>query len=230
MILPDDIESYSLVCWQIHLLGTQIIMEHRRLRRQLTSVGNSISTLASEPKGTTYMEIFQLLELILANPIRTLYIKNLVINRWHRGFETEQVYKTRSNGYRLHSDLARDEGPWFKSYPENTLRIFEQTIRELSFADVKVQQAWISCVKLGHEGPLLLVLLTMLSKLQNITIHRAGGDFRAVFENIGRMLNSSKCEMLPALRSVELSETLVIGYSDASRVFFHKSPVKHLSL
>ena len=63
LVLPDDIESYSLVCWQIHRLGTKVIIGHRQLRKELTSVGNSISS---------YLELFQLLELVTANPIHAL--------------------------------------------------------------------------------------------------------------------------------------------------------------
>ena len=230
MILPDDIESYSLVCRPIYHHGTKVITEHRRLRDQFTSVGNSISTLASEPKGTTYLEIPQMLELFIANPVHALYVKNLVINRWHDGFEAEQTYKIRMNGHRLHSCLVRDEGPWFTPYSSTTLRIFEQAIRRSKYVDPASMRNWIDCVKSGQQGPLLVLLLTMLSKLQNITIHRVGGDYLGVLDNIDSMLKSSKLTMLPSLTSVELSDTLDRGYSRACGVFFHLSPVRRRRL
>ena len=230
LVLPDDIESYSLVCWQIHRLGTKVIIGHRQLRKQFTSVGNSISTLPQEPKGTSYLELFQLLELVTANPIHALYVKNLIINRWHHDFETEEAYKTRINGHRLRSRLTRDEGPWFQPYAKDTFRLLEQAIEDSKFLDSYVKQAWINGAKRGHEGPVLVILLTLLSKLQNLTIHRVGGEFSAVFYHIHVMLKAPTLEMLPALKSVELSRTLEIGYFDAKRAFSSTSHVKHLRL
>ena len=229
LVLPDDIESYSLVCWQIHRLGTKVIIGHRQLRKQLTSVRNSISTLPQEPKGTRYLELSQLLELVTANPVHALYVKNLIINRWHNDFETEEAYKTHINGHRLHSRLTRDEGPWFQPYPKDTFRLLKQTI-DSKFLDSYLNMAWTNDAKRGHEGPVLVILLTLLSKLQNLTIHRVGDDFTAVFYHIHVMLKAPSLEMLPALKSIELSHTLKIGYFDARRFFSSRFHVKRLRL
>ena len=129
MTILDDIESYSLVCWQIHDLGPQIILEHRRLRKQFTSIGNSVA-LAGEPKGTRYLEDCQLVELVSGDPVHTLYIKNLNINGWQYGFETEQEFEARLSGSGLRPLLASDEGPWFKPCPKSTLRVFKKAIRD----------------------------------------------------------------------------------------------------
>lgn len=219
IILPDDIDSYSLVCPPIRALATKILPEHQRLKRQLTLVGNSQSALIGEPRGTCYLEIFQLLELVTINPSHAPYVKNLTIESWHDSFETKREFKAR---------LGRDERPRFEAYASKTQLVLKRAILDSMHLHPGLISRRFGHLERGDEALFLAILLTLLPSLASLKILKVGVDHKY----LPRFVNEIKDgPMLPNLTSIELLETLVRwkqGYWETLRAFSNLPSVRSI--
>ena len=141
------------------------------------------------------------------------------INNWHHSFETELKFKARLSGSGFRHDASRNEGPWYR-FPRNTLGIFEKSIRDWDYLQPKAVPSWIDHVNSVGEGPLLIVLLTMLSSFASLRTHEVGVDYPYLLRTIDKIMKFPSLMLLPILTSVELTEKPVQGYWNTCR-FFH---------
>ena len=211
IILPDDIDSYSQVCRKTYQLASKFLPEHRRLKRQLTSVGNSQSALIGEAGQTKYFEMYQLLEHIIINPSHAMYVKELTIENWHTRFETEQGFRNRlswngSSGY--------DKRSPYISYSEKTQLVLNQALDDSLILHKDLMSPRLGLVGQGDENVFVAILLLSLPQLASLKLIRTGVDHNYLshlFNEINLVNATTDCNLLPNLASIELMETLVVN-------------------
>ena len=203
LILPDDIDSYSQVCRKTYALAFKFLPEHRRLKRQLTSVGNSQSALIGAAGRTQYFEIYQLLEYVIINPSHAPYVKELTIENWHTRFETMEEFSDRLIG---NGPSGRDRRPPYESYSKETQLVLNQALDDSLTLHGDLISTRLGQAEQGDETDFVAILLLSLPHLASLKLLRIGVNSNY----LSRFFNKIEdCNILPNLKSIELMDTLV---------------------
>ena len=229
---PDDIASYSLACPHIRALATDILKENRWLKKHLTSVINYQSTLEGEHEEAQHIKTFHLLEIVSSNPTHGLYVKKLTIGDGdsRNSFETERQFWQywRILG-RVWAYVAAH--PHFIYYPEWTLPLPQQAVKDSEDLDANADSSWIVRMKLDHCGPCLAFLLTLLPNLTSLEVNDDGANDNWFLEFIENITRSPNATVLSNLTSVDISGIQRHDEQtpwEVLRVFFNLPSLKNL--
>ena len=203
---PDDIANYALACPHIRALATSILKENRWLKKHLTSVINYQSTLEGEHEKAQHIKTFHLLEIVTINPTHGLYVKKLTIGDGdsRSSFETErQFWQYWRIPGRIWASVAAH--PHFIYYPEWTLPLPEQAVKDSEYLDANADSSWVARMKLSHCGPCLAFLLTLLPNLTSLVVNQNGANDNWFLEFIEDITRSPNPTVLSNLISVDIS-------------------------
>lgn len=221
---PDDIASYSLACPHIRALATDILREHRWLKKHLTSVINYQSRL-SEHEEAQHIKAFHLLEIITNNPTHGLYVKKLTIGDGdlRRSSETErQLWQYWRIPGRIWASVAAH--PHFIYYPKCTLPLPEQAVKDSKYEDANGDSDWIFDMMFIHYGPCLAFLLTLLPNLTSLEFNDDAAKISAFLKFIENITRSPNPTVLSNLTSVnmfglnKLGTNMAGGWQQDSRI------------
>ena len=161
--IPESFENYALSCRRIHELSKPWISEYRHLKEELIS---KYEHCGDHYKKASYVNPIELLDHIMQRPFITRYIKFAEFSQIEvKDIEARRHPKTdKSDGGRsLLKASSVIPRALVSSSP--TLRIQEGV--PLVHHDI---DAWYEQILYGHPGPVITLLLTLLTHLNSLSL------------------------------------------------------------
>ena len=175
VLQPKDIENFALASKMIRTQAGKILVDHRNLTRELSTMDISSSKSRFSPAG--------LLKEILINPRVALYIKTVIIPAFRADWDSEE---TGANTLKAFDPEAGEDERQYRHtpYTEEDMELFAQAIaRARQFFDFK-KLAGCQCTQgvkykinhlrkemgYGSEFPIILLLLLLFTNLKTMVI------------------------------------------------------------
>ena len=160
-VLPEDIESMSLVSERIYQLAIPRLEEHRRLRKRYCNFRNLI-----EFKPRHWHDPGGLLADLLCNIMTDTrlghYVKKLDFSLWNYGAK---------DGWKP-DEVFEKQVTISKSRPEHHSKthmdIIEEAIRAVEIIPTEEVDDWLHQIRLGNEDPLVALLFLYAPNLESL--------------------------------------------------------------
>ena len=180
ILQPKDIENFALASKTIRTLAGKILVDHRKLTRELSTFDISDSKSRFSPAG--------LLKEILTNPRVALYTKTVIISGLFHGWESEEkgVNTLKASDpeagedesqYR-HTPYAEEDMELFKQVMEKAKQFFDfkhlRQCQTTTSAKYKIDHLRTIMEKHGSERPIMVLLLLLFTNLKTVAIEYAG--------------------------------------------------------
>lgn len=110
---PDAVENFALTSKKVYALGGAYMREHNELKAKFSSVTHREEDVGSCPADT--------LKSLLLNPRAALYVQNISVNGWQNHWGNAWV------------DADISDSPNHGPYPEDSMELFRQAIRQSPF-------------------------------------------------------------------------------------------------
>ena len=175
ILQPKDIENFAMASKTIRTLAGKILVDHRKLTRDLSTLDISNSRSRFSPAG--------LLKEILTNPRVAFYIKTVVIPNFYEHWESEEEGVNPLKTF--DPEAGEDEHQYRHTpYAEEDMELFKQAIgRAKQFFDF-THLAQCQCITTakyqvkrlralmeeGSEFPIIVLLLLLLTNLKTVVI------------------------------------------------------------
>ncbi|CAD6589614.1 MAG: hypothetical protein ASARMPRED_004142 [Alectoria sarmentosa] len=172
-VMPDDIESFSLISSGVYAQALPLLKEHRELKSRYSAFGNLEKTGfdgrrlgKSDFRGPQVMlncytgdSLSNLLTDVLTDHRVVPYIKELRLDYCCLAWESEDPDPSNER----HEHIP---------YTEEQFALFKQALsRYLLPAKL---EAWTTQLELGHEGPIITLLIALLPNINSIKFE--GGE------------------------------------------------------
>ena len=181
ILQPKDIENFALASKTIRSLAGKILVDHRKLTRELSTFDTGGSKSRFSPAA--------LLKEILTNPRVALYTKTVVIPglfyRWEseeKGVNTLKASDPEAgedeSQYR-HTPYAEEDMELFKQVMEKAKQFFDfkhlRQCQTTTSAKYKIDHLRTIMEK-GSERPIMVLLLLLFTNLKTVAIEYAGAN------------------------------------------------------
>lgn len=161
-VLPEDIESMSLVSKNIYQLAIPRLEEHRMLRKRYSYFRNSV-----EFKHRHWHDPGGLLADLLCNIITDArlghYVKKIDLGLWNSGakdgWKPDEVFEKQ-----VTLSKARPE-----YHSKTSMDIIEEAIRAIEVVPTEEVDDWLRQIRLGNEDPLVALLFLYAPNLESLT-------------------------------------------------------------
>lgn len=160
-VLPEDIESMSLVSKRIHQLAIPRLEEHRKLRKQYTKFRNLVEYKHMhwhDPGGL----LANLLCNIMTNARLGHYVKKLNFDLWNcgtkNGWKPDEVFEKQVT--------IRKSRP--EQHTKTSMDIIEEAIRAVEIIPEEEVDDWLHQIRLGNEDPLVALLFLYAPNLESL--------------------------------------------------------------
>ena len=186
ILQPKDIENFALASKTIRALGRKILVNHRKLTRELSAfdIGGSNSRFSAAG----------LLKEILKTPRVALYIRTLTFTGFH------EVWESREQGVNTLNAFDPESGESERHYRhtpymKEDMELFKQVIgRTKQFLDFKFLECrqWAVChcfqsakyrvnrlreiMEEGNEFPIIVLLLLLFTNLKTVVVEYRAAD------------------------------------------------------
>ena len=180
ILQPKDIENFALASKTIRTLAGKILVNHRKLTRELSTFDIGGSKMRFSPAG--------LLKEILTNPRVALYTKKVIVPDLYVAWESKEgVNKLKTFDPEIGEDARHYR---HTPYAEEDMELFKQAIgRAKQFFDLKhlaqcqcFQSAKYEVNRLreimgkGSELPIIVLFLLLFTNLKTMVVEYAAAD------------------------------------------------------
>ena len=199
LVLPDDLENFSLTCRLIKALATRALQQHQELKREYRT------WTYAEP-WEPHKRLHVLLRMILENPRLAYYVKELKVRRMYLGWPSKADNKSPSESEdesvagaltdpaddksslvsedksvaRVPTDLAGDKSsseseddPFASALTDpadDDMVWFKKAVRKCIFVSSDEYEEWDDDLDGGCDDPILALLVTRLPNLKRLDI------------------------------------------------------------
>ena len=191
LLSPSDADAFCQLSRHVRALSAPFIRKHMDLKWRYTTCRN-FTARGVEPNG----QPANLLRDILEKPHLALYVNRLHINGWRERWGDSGAQGVPQEAPKtLPSEETR--------YPESTMELFKNAIRNCAMIPEADKEGWISNVSDGDEDPLIALLLLMLPNLVKLRLTSCDG-YR-IEEMVGKITQDKRTKYLSKLVAVELA-------------------------
>lgn len=160
-VLPEDIESTSLVSKRIYQLAIPRLEEHRRLRKQYTSFKNMVQNESMswhDPGGL----LADLLCKILSDARIGHYVKILDLELWQfgerAGWKPDGIFENQATTSRARAQQD----------PKTRMEIIEEAVRATEVIPAGEVDDWLRQIRRGNEDPIVALLFLHAPRLRTL--------------------------------------------------------------
>ena len=181
ILQPKDIENFALASKTIRTLAGKILVDHRKLTRELSTFDIGCSKSRFSPAA--------LLKEILTNPRVALYTKTVVIPGFFGAWESREKGVNTLKAF--DPEAGESESQYRHTpYSEEDIELFKQAIGKakqfFDFKHLRVYQYTTNTkyrinrlretMEKGNERPILVLLLLLFTNLKTVAIEYTAAD------------------------------------------------------
>lgn len=160
-VLPEDIESMSLVSKSIYRLAIPRLEEHRKLRKQYSNFRNLVEFKHKywhDPGGL----LADLLCKIMTDSRLGHYVKKIELGLWNSGakdgWKPDEVFEKQVTTSRTRP----------QHYSKTNMDIIEEAVRAIEIIPTEEVDDWLHQIRLGNEDPLIALLFLHAPNLHSL--------------------------------------------------------------
>lgn len=160
-VLPEDIESMSLVSKRIYQLAIPRLEEHRELRKQYSNFRNKLQYKQMywhDPGGL----LADLLCKIMTGARLGHYVKRIELDLWNSGakpgWKPDKIFEKQVTTSRTRP----------QHFTKTNMDIIEEAVRAIDLIPTEEVDDWLHQIRLGNEDPLVALLFLHAPNLHSL--------------------------------------------------------------